>query len=118
MKANIVESILRDWYNKYGEDNNKFNSDALNEIAVNCASLSEAWMGRVNPEKSSFELNFFDKDGELENSLHGVTRDNLPSTLFETLVSKSDKYSKVSLCSFNYNKGEKLTNVIGELDIS
>lgn len=118
MKANIVENILKEWYDKYGEDNNRFNNVALNDIAINCASLTEAWFSRVNPEKVSFELNFYDKNADLESSLHGVTADNLPSTLFETLVSKSDQYSKVSLCSYSFDKGKKLTNVIGELDIS
>ena len=115
---NILNKTLQAWKDKNGENCSNYPEDKIVEIATNCVSLSETWFDRTKDKKMSFELNLYNKDGDLSETLHGVTRDNLPDTMLDTLVNNNDKYSKLELCTFKFNNGEKEEQSIGEMLIS
>ena len=114
MNAN---EIVKHWLDS-NTDETRYSKEVLNEIAVNCVSLSNTWFNKVNPkEKQSFEVQLYDKENLLVETLHGVDSNNLPHTLFNVLASNKGYYSKLSLSAFKIVDGNKVANVIGELDI-
>lgn len=120
MNEQKVNEILHNWLEKNGEwVIDKYGSiEKVEEIVVNCVSLSQAWFSTQNEKEFSFEISLYDKDGAIVETLHGVTADNLPSMMFDIIVSKSDNYSKLSLMKYKYVSGNKQTDLVGELEIS
>ena len=114
-----IEEFLVAWKNKYGEDNGNFTDERITEIAVNCMSISSAWLEKVkNIKNISLRLDLFNKDNIVCESLHGVTKDNLPETIMDILVNKNNNYSKICLSYFSYSENCKIDKTIGELEIS
>jgi len=116
MSENIIEKMVLSWKEKYGESD-KYSERVLNEIATNCASLTNAWFSGQTNKKLSYAINKHDKDGVVFETLHGITKESLPNTMLEIITTQSDKCSKLSLVSYSVSNGEKLTNIIGELEI-
>ena len=114
----ILSKTLQVWKNKNGENSSIYPEDKIVEIATNCVSLSETWFDRTKDKKVSFELNLYNKDGDLSETLHGVGRNNLPYTMLDIAVNNNDKYSKLELCTFRFKDGEKEEHSIGEMLIS
>ena len=115
-----VNEILHNWLEKNGEwVIEKYGSiEKVEEIVINCVSLSNAWFNKQKENEFSFEVSLYDKDGAIIETLHGVNSDNLPSMMFDIIVSKSNNYSKLSLMRYKYVDGKKATELVGELEIS
>lgn len=114
-----VEEILASWKNKYGENNSNYSEKRIAEIATNCVSLSSVWFEKVNNLKGvSFALDLFNKDGIVCETLHGITKSNLPEAMLDILVNKNKNYTKMSLSYFLYDGNAKIHDIIGELEIS
>lgn len=115
-----IKDVLSFLEEKYGDLNGfKYPKERITEIVTNCVSLINAWLDRVKSEKNlSFEIKLFDIEGVLVESIHGVDTNNVYDTIADTIINKSNLYSKLSLDSFKYDKGEKIVNIIGELEIS
>ena len=114
----MVKDIISNWHEKHGEASN-YPEKTIEEIATNCCSLTDAWFSRFKPkDKISFELLFFDKEGVVVDTIHGITKENLPQFMFDTIMSQNGKYSKLVLNSFIFTDGIKSTNYVGELGIS
>lgn len=114
----ILSKTLQAWKDKNGENSSIYPEDKIVEIATNCVSLSETWFDRTKGKKVSFELNLYNKDGDLSETLQGVSRNNLPDTMLDIVVNKSYKYYKLELCTFKFKDGEKEEQTIGEMLIS
>ena len=109
---NVVNSILE----KYEEC--PFSRKQVGEIVINCAALADTYINAAKKNKNqSFEIELFDKAGELSNTIYGVTKDNMGETLADACVGGSRIYSLVSVNAFYYKDGEKVVNNIGKLDI-
>ena len=112
-----IDEIVKHWLDN-NTDETRYSNEVLKEIAVNCVSLSNTWFNKVNPkEKQSFEVQLYDKENLLVETLHGVDSNNLPSTLFGVLASDKGDYSKLLLSAFKIVDENKVATVIGELDI-
>ena len=120
MNKEKVNEILHDWLEIHGDKaTEKYSVRKLEEIAVNCVSLSETWLGKVNKNEAvSFSLSLYDKDGAIADTMQGVDRNNLSNTIFGIIVSHGDTYSKISLMKYAYVGGEKKIELVGELEIS
>lgn len=117
--AKNVETIVDAWFEKNNNNSIKYSKEKITEIATNCVSLSEAWLDRVkNIKDISFELDLYNKEGVLSETLHGVSRDNVAETLLDTLVNGNSRYSKAELNYFKFEDGRKATASIGEIEIS
>ena len=116
---NKVNDILKAWKDKYGENESAYPYERIAEIATNCVSLSSVWLERIkNIKGASLEIALINKEGVISEALHGITADNLPGTMLDILVNGNKKYSKIIVNYFLYKDGSKLTNPIGELEIS
>ena len=117
---NKVNDILKAWKDKYGEGkSNAYSYERITEIATNCVSLSIVWLEQVkNVRNYSLEIVLFNKDGVRSETLHGITNSNLPDTMVDILVNKNHKFSKFEVNYYSYINGSKITNKIGELEIS
>ena len=112
-----IDEIVKHWLDN-NTDETRYSNEVLKEIAVNCVSLSNTWFNKVNPkEKQSFEVQLYDKENLLVETLHGIDSNSLPITLFGVLASDKGDYSKLSLSAFKIVDGNKVATVIGELDI-
>lgn len=115
-----IEKVLSFLEEKYGDlDGFKYPKERITEIVVNCVSLLNALLDRVKNEKGlSFELKLYNKDGVLVSTLHGINKKNVYDAVVDIIISKNDLYSKLSLESFKFEGGNKIVNVIGEIEIS
>ena len=116
----IVKKVVAFLEEKHGEKiNEKYRKDRIEEIVLNCVSLSETWFSKAPKDsKLSYELTLFNKNGVLSETLHGVTKDNVAASLSDILITKSDQYSKITLNSFSFNDESKRVKTIGEIEIS
>jgi len=116
--AKKLKDVVKDWFDKYGNDNQSYSVEKITEIATNCTSLSKTWFDRVkNIKGASYEILLFNKEGTLSETLNGVTENNIVETMLDILANKSNKYSKISFNYFKYENGEKKDNLVGELEI-
>ena len=120
MNTNKVNEILHDWLETNGDKGTeKYPVRKLEEIAVNCVSLSETWFNKVDKnEKVSFGLSLYDENGAIADTMQGIDKGNLSNTIFKIIVLYGDTYSKISLMKYAYVGGKKKTELVGELEIS
>ena len=99
---------------------NKYSDEQIRSIAANCIGLSETWFNNnKSVDKESYEVRLYNDDGIVCETLHGVTRDNLPEIMMNTFVNGKGKYSLLSLHSYKFEHGTKIElNELGKADIS
>ena len=111
--------MLKNWEETYETMPSKYSKDEIKGIAVNCLSLSETWFDRREPRvKESYELLLFNKDNIVTETLHGATREVLPETMLKIVTNSDIVYSKIALSAFHFDNGEKVSEIVGELEIS
>jgi hypothetical protein len=115
-----IENVISFLKEKYGEQLNAFYSnEKINEIVVNCVSLVKTFLDSAGGLKNqSLQICLFDKNGEADDVLNGVTEENIYSTISDIVITKFDNYSKLSIYSFMFEEGIKSTKLIGEIEIS
>jgi len=92
----------------------KLNKVNLNELVVNCLSLSQVWL--TNQKKSIIVKTFGEGDEEID-CMYGVNEDNLPLTLAKICI-EPNKAKIVRVFSFENCNGKITSNVIGTMEIS
>lgn len=115
-----VKSVISFLEEKYGDEiYNRFPEEKVLEIVINCVSLIKTLFYRADDcNGMSFEINLYDINGDLCETLNGVTVNNVYEAITEIFILKSDRYSKISLDGFIYNNGSKIVKNIGEIEIS
>ena len=114
-----VDKVLDAWFDKYGKNGSVYPDERIAEIATNCVSLSSVWLERIKKFKNaSLEVVLFNKEGVACETLHGVSVDNLPDTMLDILVNSNQKYSKMAINYYMFNGNTKVSDTIGELEIS
>ena len=87
----------------------------LGGIALNCLSLTEAWLQRQN-EKTSLVLRTYDEEGGEIDCSYGITKDNLPLELLSTCM-RPNKVKNVKLFKYAMRNGMSNSELLGELSI-
>ena len=113
---NNVNLILDAWFDKYGKNSSAYPDERIAEIATNCVSLSSVWLERI--KNASIEIALHNKEGVLCDTTYGVSSDNLAYTMLDILVNSNQKYSKMVINTFSYENKEKVSHMVGELNIS
>lgn len=116
---NKVEELVNKWKENISNGNENYTEQQINGIAINCMSLAKTWFDNNQPkEKESYEVRLFNNDGVLSETLHGVTQENLPETIMSIITKNSEKYSMLTLNSFEFVNGIKNDiRELGKLDI-
>ena len=91
----------------------KLNKVRINELAVNCLSLSQVWLAG---QKKSIMLKTFGEEGEEIDCIYGIDEDNLPLALAKICV-EPDKAKTIRVFSFENRNGKMVSNVIGTMEI-
>lgn len=111
-----VEDIVNFLLEKHKEC--PFSRERVGEIVVNCLALADTYLSAVKKSKKlSFNIELFDKTGDLADTIHGVTKDNMGEALADVCVGNSRNYSLAAVNTYYYKDGEKVVNNIGKLDI-
>lgn len=119
----IVESmdtktLLSIWKEKNIAVNARYSDEQLSEIAVNCISLSNAWLSKAK-KGMSFKLVLVHTEMTDDAALDGVTQETLPIELFSILTDKNGMYRSVSLIEYSVNDSKEISSeTLGTLDIS
>lgn len=115
-----VKSVISFLEEKYDDEiYDRFPKEKVLEIVINCVSLIKTLFDRAdNCGGMSLELNLYDINGDLCETLNGVTFDNVYETISEIFILKNNDYSKISLDGFRYDNGFKAVKNIGEIEIS
>ena len=116
---NKLQELVKTWRENYSNGVSIYNEDQILNIAANCLSLSKTWFDNNKAEENeSYELNLYNNDGVLSETLHGVNADNLPITM--SLITNGEKaYSSITLISFKFTNGsKKIIRELGKMDIS
>ena len=113
-----VKNLLESWKEKCM--NCSYDETKAAEIALNCLSLSKTWFdNHKTNEKVSYEVKLTNSDGNLVESLQGITEENLPLLMMETITTKKDAVSLLALSSFTFKDGKKTDlGDLGKLEIS
>ena len=114
-----VETIVAFLEEKYGKEiNDKYGANKIREIVLNCISLTETWFSKIpKNSKFSYEIGLFNKSNVLVETLHGITKENVASSISDILITNNKAYSKITLNSFSFNDGQKVVTNIGEIEI-
>ena len=97
-----------------------YTDEQINSIVLNCISISKTWFdNNKKVEGESYELLLCNKDGDVEETLHGVTPDVLPEAMLD-VIGKNDRYcSTIVLNSYLFTNGRKtIIRELGKMDIS
>lgn len=113
-----VKNLVESWKEKCM--NCSYDETKAAEIALNCLSLSKTWFdNHKTNEKVSYEVKLTNSDGNLVESLQGITEENLPLLMMETITVKKEAVSLLTLSSFTFKDGKKTDlGVLGNLEIS
>ena len=118
MKKNVINEVFNTLKEKYSEDIN-YSDDLIKEIIVNCASLSNSWLSKLDKRDDiSFEINLYDKSDNIIDTLFGVKHNTIVLNLSEILI-KHKECGKAELCCFYYDEnGKRIVNSLGKIEIS
>ena len=112
-----VKTLLEICKEKNVASNVNYNDTQLSEIAVNCISLSNAWLSKAK-NGMSFKLVLARTEVMDDVVLEGVTSETLPIELFEILTTKNDKYSSVSLVGYSIGENKEMVSErLGIVDV-
>ena len=111
---NKLQELVKTWRENYSNGVSIYNEDQILNIAANCLSLSKTWFDNNKAEENeSYELNLYNNDGVLSETLHGVNADNL------SITNGEKAYSSITLISFKFTNGsKKIIRELGKMDIS
>ena len=113
-----VKNLVESWKEKCM--NCSYDEAKAAEIALTCLSLSKTWFdNHKTNEKVSYEVTLTNSDGNLVESLQCITEENLPLLMMETITTKKDIVSLLTLNSFAFKDGNKIDlGVLGNLEMS
>lgn len=86
----------------------------INELAVNCVSLSQVWLAG---QKKSIMVKTFGEEGEEIDCIYGINEDNLPLTLAKICI-EPNKTKIIRVFSFENKDGKVVSDVIGVMEIN
>lgn len=113
-----AKTLLKIWKEKSIASNARYSDEQLSEIAVNCISLSNAWLSKAK-KGMSFKLVLAHTEMTDDAALDGVTQETLPIELFSILTDKNGMYRSVSLIEYSVNDSKEISSeTLGTLDIS
>jgi hypothetical protein len=97
-----------------------YTDEQINSIVLNCISISKTWFdNNKNVEGESYELLLCNEDGDVEETLHGVTPDVLPEAMLDVIGKNDGSCSTIVLNSYLFTNGRKtIVHELGKMDIS
>ena len=107
-----VEELLKPYGNLLGEE---VISKKLTELAVNCISLVETWLSKT--DSKSFKIEKNNHNGDIIQTLFGVTPDNITSEVFKICFEKPAEVASIKVYSLNKADTRIECKQIGALDI-
>ena len=97
-----------------------YTDEQINSIVLNCISISKTWFdNNKKVEGESYELLLCNEDGDVEETLHGVTPDVLPEAILDVIGKNDGSCSTIILNSYLFTNGKKaIIRELGKMDIS
>ena len=97
-----------------------YTDEQINSIVLNCISISKTWFdNNKKAEGESYELLLCNEDGDVEETLHGVTPDVLPEAMLDVIGKNDGSCSTIVLNSYLFtNRRKTIIHELGKMDIS
>lgn len=115
-----ITELIENFKNNTSIRGKRYTDEQVNSVVLNCMSISKTWFdNNKKVEGESYELLLCDNNGDVEETLHGVTPDVLPEAILDIIGKNDGSCSTIILNSYMFSNGRKTKiRELGKMDIS